>query len=72
MFEHFTESDRVQPDINLLLREEDNLSNIYLARYNMYNLDPNSKNMFTTRGSKCTPDCLTKKSMAFSRDQAPL
>ena len=47
MFAHFTESDRVQPDINLLLREETNLSNIYLARYNMYNLDPNAKNMFT-------------------------
>ena len=47
MFQHFTESDRVQPDINLLLREETNLSNIYLARYNMYNLDPNAKNMFT-------------------------
>ena len=47
MFQHFTESDRVQPDINLLLREETHLSNIYLARYNMYNLDPNAKNMFT-------------------------
>jgi len=44
--DHFTEADRVNPKINLLLREQDNETNIYLARYNMYNLDAEAENMF--------------------------
>jgi hypothetical protein len=43
---HFTEEDRVNPNINLLLREQTNETNIYLARYNMYNLDPEAEGMF--------------------------